>query len=93
MAKVNSKIKIEANEQITNAFTVRISLAIKTWEDTLKGKNVNELKYRAARDLIEQLIGRPKMRTEIMGELGQPFTLKIIRANNEKKEKKVENSL
>ena len=88
--KVNGKVKKEIRVQITNAFSKRTDLAVQVWNDTLTGVNKTELKYRAARDLIEQLIGRPKMRTEIMGGDGQPFVLKIVRATPEKTEKKEE---
>jgi len=60
MVKYNDRIKKLAKQQIETSLTPLIEEAISVWKETLEGKNKKELRYKAAKELIERIIGKPK---------------------------------
>jgi len=75
---INQKVKKEIETQIENAFSERVALAIEVWEQTIKGENKSELRYKAAKDLIERLVGKPAQVQKLSGVETDEVRIKII---------------
>ena len=60
MKGYNQKAIKLAKQQIETALTPLIEEAISVWKETLEGKNKKELRYKAAKELIERIIGKPR---------------------------------
>lgn len=74
---INKEVKEQIETQIENAFTERVDLAIGVWEKTIKGENKSELRYKAAKDLIERLVGKPPQVQKISGVDTEEVLIKI----------------
>ncbi|MCD6412404.1 hypothetical protein J7K91_01860 [bacterium] len=66
--KYPDRIRKLARQQIETSLTPLIDKAISVWAETLEGKNKKELRYKAAKDLIERIIGKPKQDIGIESE-------------------------